>query len=195
MKRKENMENRHAGAVVTSAFLISLFLSIYETDTLFTESSIYPLIESSHYLVAPVWSCPQPLQLHSLPGTGTSPHHQVWRGKISELRLIAQTVCDLHQIIGHESDIRSYKHRIWATDSRQWMIMNLFQGERTRAEILWSSPIKNNNCHHLLLWELPLAARWWMAWGNLEPHRAEESHDATPLVLPLPSAWFLVILG
>lgn len=60
-----------------------------------------------YYLVAPVCSCPQPLQLHSVPGTGTFPHHQVWRGKISELHLIAQTVCDLNGIIQHKSDIWS----------------------------------------------------------------------------------------
>lgn len=108
--QKGNVENRHAGAVMTHVFLISLFQSTYIWN--WHTFPIFSQIESSHYLVAPVWSCPQPLQLHSSPGTGTSPHHQVWRGKISELRLRAQTVCDLNQITWHESDIGSYKHRL-----------------------------------------------------------------------------------
>lgn len=87
--------------------LFILSRAVYETDPHFFQ------IESWDYLVAPAWSCPQPLQPHSLPGTGTSPHRQVWRGKISELRLIAQTVCDLKQIKEKkESDILSYKHRL-----------------------------------------------------------------------------------
>lgn len=92
----------------------------------------------------------------------------------------------------HMTQIFGVTSTVWATDSRQWMIMKLLLGKRNSTEILpvlmWSSPINNNKCHHLLLWEHPLFARWWTAWGNLEPHTAEQSHDATPLVPPLPSA-------
>lgn len=56
----------------------NLYPSGTNTQTLFS-SNLWE--QSLHYLEGLVWSCPQLHQHRSLPGTGRSPHRQVWHEK------------------------------------------------------------------------------------------------------------------